>query len=221
MSDIQQHINQLFTAELQFRLASAVRLATSRNAQPLDLPTEWSRGAHTVTYEEIALRPEQADYAACFLHKSATFLMAVAIRNAIRAVVSEPKSSTDPSIVAAYQIARLIRNAFTHSPFTPIWSIDPDCRYKIFSIPNIISLNTSELDGKIFDWRDYGGPLALFRLCRFVRQYILKDPMLPRAQVPVSRTAIYQQGNLVLTQRSRASTQQSMEDSSANKCKVN
>jgi hypothetical protein len=221
MSDIQQHINQLFTAELQFRLASAVRLATSRNAQPLDLPTEWSHGAHTVTYEEIALRPEQADYAACFLHKSATFLMAVAIRNAIRAVVSEPKSSTDPNIIAAYQIARLIRNAFTHSPFTPIWSIDPDCRHKIFSIPNIISLDTSELDGKIFDWRDYGGPLALFRLCRFVRQHILKDPMLPRTHVPVLGTAIYQQGNLVLTQRNRTSTQQSLEDSSANRCKSN
>ena len=201
MSDIQQHMNQLFTAELQFRLASAVRIATSRNTQPLDLPTEWSHGRHTVTYEEIAIRPEQADYAACFLQRSATFLMAVAIRNAIRAVVSEPKSSTDPNIVATYQIARLIRNSFTHSPFTPIWSIDPDCRHKIFSILNIISLDTSELDGKIFDWRDYGGPLALFRLCRFVRQHILKDPMLPRAQVPVSRTAIYQQGNLVLTQR--------------------
>jgi hypothetical protein len=221
MSDIQQHINQLFTAELQFRLASAVRIATSRNTQPLDLPTEWSHGRHTVTYEEIAIRPEQADYAACFLQRSATFLMVVAMRNAIRAVVSEPKSSTDPNIVAAYQIARLIRNAFTHSPFTPIWSIDSDCRHKIFSIANIISLDTRELDGKIFDWRDYGGPLALFRLCRFVRQHILKDPMLPRKQVPVSRTAIYQQGNLVLTQRNPASTQQSMEDSSANSCKIN
>lgn len=48
MSDRERHIAQLFTAELQFRLASAVRLATTRNVQPLDLPTEWTHGQHRV-----------------------------------------------------------------------------------------------------------------------------------------------------------------------------
>lgn len=201
MSQNREHIDRLFTAELQFRLASAVRLATSRNRQPLDLPTEWSHGKHIVKYDEIALRPEQADYAACFLHRSATFLMAVAMKDAIRTVVPDPKSSTDPNVQSAYQISRLIRNAFAHAPFAPVWSIDPDCRYKVFSIPDVISLDTTGLNGTIFDWRHYGGPLALFRLCRFVRKHILNDPMPPRKLVAPPEDVIYQQGDLLLTKR--------------------
>lgn len=72
MNEREKHIARLFTAELQFRLASAVRLAATLQAQPLDLPQEWTHGKHRVPYEEIALRPDQADYAAFFLHRSAT-----------------------------------------------------------------------------------------------------------------------------------------------------
>jgi hypothetical protein len=134
MSDRQRHVGQLFTAELQFRLASAVRLAVTGKQQPLDLPIEWTHGQHRVRYEEIALRQDQADYAAFFLHRSATYLMAVAMKDAIRAVAPDPKASLDANLRAAYQIARLIRNAFAHGPFSPTWSIDNDCRDTIFAI---------------------------------------------------------------------------------------
>jgi hypothetical protein len=69
---------------------------------------------------------EDADCAACLLHRSATFLMAVAMKDAIRAAVPDPKNHSDSEIRSAYQIARLIRNAFAHAPFAPVWSIDPD-----------------------------------------------------------------------------------------------
>ena len=199
MSEHERHIQNLFTAELQFRLASAVRLATTKGHQPLDLPQMWSHGKHLVGYEEVALRPDQADFAACYLHRSATFLMAVAMKDAIKAVVPEPKNSTDSDVRAAYQISRLVRNAFTHAPFSPRWSVDADCRDQIFSVSDIISLNTAGLDGKVFDWRQYGGPLALFRLCRFVRFQILKDESTPRKEVPIPEKLIYQQGSLILT----------------------
>jgi hypothetical protein len=39
----------------------------------------------------------------------------------------------------------------------------------------MISLDTSLLDGKPFDWKDYGGPLALLRLSEFVRTKLLGD----------------------------------------------
>lgn len=48
MDEREKHIGRLFTAELQFRLASAVRLATTLQALPLDLPQEWSHGQHRV-----------------------------------------------------------------------------------------------------------------------------------------------------------------------------
>lgn len=58
MSEIEKHIEHLFAAELQFRLASAVRLATTLKTQPLDLPMEWTHGEHRVKYGEIALRQD-------------------------------------------------------------------------------------------------------------------------------------------------------------------
>lgn len=124
MTESEKYIGYLFASELQFRLASAVRLATTLNVQPLDLPTEWSHGKHSVQYEEVALRQDQADYAANYLHRSATFLMAVAMKDAIRATVNDPKNSTNPDVRSAYQIARMIRNAFAHAPLSPTWSID-------------------------------------------------------------------------------------------------
>jgi hypothetical protein len=198
MTDREHHIQQLVTAELQFRLASAVRLAVTGSRQPLDLPMEWVHGQHRVRYEEIALRPDQADHAATFLQRSATYLMAVVTKDAIRAVVADPKASPDSDVQAAYQIARLIRNAFAHAPFSPTWSIDPDCRGKTFTIPDLITLDTTDLQGTAFDWRHYGGPLALFRLGRFVRTAILKDDPAPRKMVPIPGRAIVQQGDLIL-----------------------
>lgn len=199
MDDRDKHTGFLFTAELQFRFASAVRLATTMEAQPLDLPMEWTHGQHRVRYEEIALRQDQADYAACFLHRSATYLLALAIKDAIRAVVSDPKTATDSNVRAAYQVARLIRNAFAHAPFDPTWSIDPDCRDTIFSVPDVVTLDTKGLHGTAFDWRHYGGPLALFRLYRFTRTEILTDSPAPRKVVPIPKNRVYQQGDLILT----------------------
>lgn len=198
MSDRQQHIDNLFAAELQFRLASAVRLAVSLKEQPLDLPMEWTHGKHRVEYVEIALRQDQADFASSVLHRSATFLMAVAIKDAIRGVVTDPKNSPRSEVRAAYQIARLIRNAFTHAPFAPTWSIDPDCRDQAFAIADLIELDTTGLQGAAFDWRQYGGPLALLRLCRFVRTEILQDTPAARSVVPIPSQKSYQQGDLIL-----------------------
>lgn len=198
MTDNQKHIQQLFTAELQFRLASAVSLATTMKVQPLDLPTEWVHGKHTVKYEEIALREDQADYASWFLQGSAAFLMAASMRNAIRDLVDNPKASTDPDIRAAYQIARIIRNAFAHSPFSPIWHIDVDCQGKVFEIVDVICLDTTDLNGKTFEWHHCGGPLALFRLCRFVRKEILGDDTMRKQLIPGPTRVIQQQGDLLL-----------------------
>jgi hypothetical protein len=199
MTEREKHSSFLFTAELQFRFASAARLATTMEAQPLDLPMEWTHGHHRVTYEEIALRQDQADYAACFLHRSATLLMAVAIKDAICAVVPDPRNAAESHVQAAYQVARLIRNAFAHSPFEPVWMIDRNCLDRVFAVPDVVSLDTTGLDGTAFDWRHYGGPLALFRLCRFVRAEILMDQPAPRRLVPIPKSHVYQQGDLILT----------------------
>jgi hypothetical protein len=119
------------------------------------------------------------------------------VKDAIRAVIPDPKTSSDPDVKSAYQIARLIRNAFSHAPFSPTWSIDPDCQGKTFAVADLITLDTTDLHGTPFDWRQYGGPLALFRLCQFVRTEILKDQPPARKVVPIPGRVIYQQGDLI------------------------
>jgi hypothetical protein len=198
MIDVATHIDLLFTAELQFRLASAVRLAVTMEDQPLDLPQEWSHGKHKVSYSEVALRQDQADFAAWSMHRSATFLMAVAMKDAIKAAVPDPKNATNSDVQAAYQISRLIRNAFAHSPFNPLWSIDPDCRNRVFEVSGVVSLDTTDLQGVEFNWRHYGGPLAMLRLCRYVRFEILNDLKRPRKKLPNPKNIYYLQGNLIL-----------------------
>jgi len=168
-------IELLKAAELQFRLASAVPLATSCERQPFDLPDVWTYGRHTVDYKEVALTTKQADFAAWLLQRTATYMMAMQIREAIVAVITDPKNDARPQVRAAYQISRLIRNAFAHEPFDPIWSIDADCRDQVFEVKGILRLDTHSLHGSHFDWRHYGGPLALFRLSQFVRSKILRE----------------------------------------------
>lgn len=224
MDELENHIHHLFQAELQFRLASAVCLATTHNRQPLDLPTVWTHGQYEVRYEEIALRQDQADYAAMLIQQSATLTMAVAAKDAIEAAVPslpkaiktsrkeidrtirecisavDPKSwkASDHDVATAYHIVRLVRNAFAHAPFAPTWMIHPDLRNCVFVIDGVIELRTCGLHESAFDWRHYGGPLALFCLCRYVRTDILNDRSEPRRIVPTAEKTILQQGNLIL-----------------------
>jgi hypothetical protein len=119
------------------------------------------------------------------------------MKDAILATVHDPKNATDSNVRSAYQISRMIRNAFAHAPLTPVWNFDADCRDRVFEIPDIITLNTAGLNGTPFDWRDYGRPLALIRLCRFVRIETLKDQSATRKPFPSTANTIYQQGNLI------------------------
>ena len=187
-ADKEKAISQLFAAELQFRLACAVKIATDLKEQPLNVPTDWSYGKHNVKHNEIALRQDQAEYAAWHLRNSTTFLMATEIKNAIIAFTSKPLEHKDKNISNSFQIVRFIRNAFAHHPFKPVWSIEKKYQNKNFAVKEIIQLNTFNLNGNVFDWKDYGGFLAILKLCQFVRFEILKDkgkrPSEKELQVP-------------------------------------
>jgi hypothetical protein len=198
--DISDPAQQLFSAELQFRLAAAVELATNQKNQPLDLPEVWVRGDSKVTYNEIAIRQDQAEYASWHLLNSATFLMATEIKNAIRFKFSDPINHKDELISSSFQIARFIRNAFTHHPFKPIWSIEKEYQNKVYKVKDFIKLDTQRLNGKVFEWRQYGGPLAILRLCQFVRFEILGDSAKKPNErlVPGPKNKYIRMGNLIL-----------------------
>jgi hypothetical protein len=83
LGSLDVQINMLRTAELQFTLASAVRLAATDRRQRLDLPLLWTHGQHSVAFHEVALTSEGADFAALCLHRSSTYLMAMQIQEAL------------------------------------------------------------------------------------------------------------------------------------------
>jgi len=219
-----KHIGYLFDAELQFRLTAAVRIAVTHKRQPLDFPQVWTHGNHSVTYDEMALRHDQAEYAAHVIQHSATLTMAVAVKDAIEVVAPDlsesvrrngnqilhavndaitaasPKSwsVTDDQVATAYHISRLIRNAYAHAPFAPRWMINSGIRDTVFSIPDVIELRARDLHDTEFDWRHYGGLLGLYQLCRFARFKILGDDCRRRQNIPVPQRTLYQQGNLII-----------------------
>ncbi|MBH0189312.1 MAG: META domain-containing protein, partial [Nitrospira sp.] len=75
-----------------------------------------------------------------------------------------------------------------------------NCRNQIFEVRGVTSLNTTNLQGVAFDWRHYGGPLAILRLCRYVRFEILKDTKQTRKRIPIPKTIYQLQGGLILKQ---------------------
>ena len=79
-----------------------------------------SFGKHIVSYEEIALNEDQSHITAQYLEKTTTYLMAMTIKEALVKIYKDPKNNPDKNIVTAYQISRIIRNAFAHSPINPV-----------------------------------------------------------------------------------------------------
>ncbi len=190
------HLWCLARAETQFRLASAVRLAAMFQRQPFDLPVVWTHGHQTVS--EVILTQNEGEFGAWGLQRSTTYLMAAAVLEAIQDVIPNAKTHSDQCVVAAYQISRMIRNAFTHAPQWPVWNIDADCRGKKFEIRGVMTLDTTDLNAKPFDWRHYGGPLAIVALLRFVRREILNESEAPSLVIPLPEHAYWQQGDLIL-----------------------
>jgi hypothetical protein len=199
MDSKEKHVNRIKLAEQQFRLACTVHLAAINDVQTLDVPVEWTFGKHRVSYQDFGLRPDQAPLAAHALEETAMLVLTSAVRDAIVALFPNPKAHANSQVVAAYQISRMIRNAFAHSMIEPVWSIDADCAEKTFAIEGVISLCTTSLHGKRIGWPDYGGPLAIFHFGRFVREILLQDPVDPDRKKPdYPSIPSYQMGRMVM-----------------------
>jgi hypothetical protein len=179
-------------------------LAVANNVQTLDVSVVWTFGRHSVSYEDFGLRSDQAGFAAACLEMTATFIVAAAIRDALVGCFPNPRNHKNRDVVSAYQISRMLRNAFSHSMLSPEWSIDDDCKDREFAIGEVISLSTTGLHGEYVDWRHYGGPLAIFRFGRFVREELLNSKVDPnRKKPPFPTFERYQQGRLILSREEK------------------
>ena len=192
------HIQLLKLAEQQFRLACIVDVHASLETLPLDAPMEQTYGRHRTTWDEFGLRRDQVEYAAPALQFVSTFTMSSAMRQAFADCTPNVRDHQNPDVVAAYQITRMTRNAFAHHMLAPTWSIDRDCQNKVFRIPDVIELNTGQLNGLLFKWEHYGGHLAIWRLSQWIRFNVLDDtPPISRVLPDVPTIKVWKQGPVI------------------------
>jgi hypothetical protein len=142
---------------------------------PITLPSDWVEGMNSTTYKELALRPDQALFASTQLELTATMIMAMSVKKAVKFAFADAESSTDSTVHSAFWIANMVRNAFAHDPIRPVWKIDRKCKSKTLIVPDVIEFITDGLEKKPFEYKYLGGRLAVYSLCRFVRFKFLKD----------------------------------------------
>ena len=194
-----EYINMLKLYEKQFQLVASVRLACSIKTQPLLVPDIWIYGKYKLEGQQIQLTPDSADEASAFLEHTVIYAWAIHLLNAISEMMEDPGQDNDQNIVAAFQISRLMRNAYAHSPFIPKWTIKSKFQNKIYVIQGVISVDTTNLNNKNVEWKHYGGFIALWNLSKWVRVNILNDK---EQQCSTDNTyipsKIIQQGRLIL-----------------------
>jgi len=153
----------LQNAAIHFKLVFGLR-ATRPSVSYLET---FSFGRHVAHHDELVLTPKQEEHAFSALEHCATYIAVVQIHTVLEAIHPDPFNIKEPAILAAFQISRLIRNAFAHNPFAPAWEIRAAWRSKVFIVPDIITLDTTGLDGQLLKRKHYGGPLCILRLINY------------------------------------------------------
>jgi len=181
----------------------AVRTACSFGEQPLGVPESWPFGRLIVPGSRLRLTPAEVGHAAAALEHAATFTMALTMAQALKDCLPRAREHSDPNAVAAFEVSRLLRNAYAHQPMAPVWHIDAHCRGKQYEVAGLIRLDTTTLDGRDVVWEDYGGLLALFEMSRWIRLNILGDtegaePPYDNRKESSSVGQIYQTGRLLV-----------------------
>jgi hypothetical protein len=167
------HFDLLQTAEVHYKLALGVSsTVASSDGLSLSYLQEFTFDKHRLEGHELSLNKEQERFAAQALEHCATYLMAVQMDKALQDLVPNRFQHADEEILSASCIVRLIRNAFAHNPFAPKWQIYNEHKDRIYRVEGIIELDTSTLHGKFMRRGDYGGPLALLSLLKFVQRLI-------------------------------------------------
>lgn len=132
---------------------------------------QFSWGKHLLGKKDIQLTKKQERWSIAILHHVATNLMVAQMDSVLENHYGKKRfEHINQDIKSAAWIVRLIRNAFTHNPFNPIWLIDRRANNTIYEISEIIKLDTNNLNNRPVSRHDYGGPLALLVLSNFIKK---------------------------------------------------
>lgn len=164
-----KEIDKLRNAELLYKFSLAVSsTCLASETSPFEYLTWFTFLGHSASEDELRLTLDQEKWAAVVFEHAAVHLMAVQIDTALEAKFGTQRfDHTDCKIRAACSVARLIRNAFAHDPFDPVWEFTPRFANQTYEVEGVIALDTTSLEKRQVKRKDYGGPLALLRFLQF------------------------------------------------------
>ena len=166
----------LRAAILQLKLSFGLRVSDLQISYP-----DFAWGQHTANSKELILTNDEQEEAFAILEHSAIYLAVTQILTTLEIIFVKDNFYDDTYtfesdvVPQAYQIARLIRNAFAHDPFAPIWEFKPKWANKIYEVPGIIRLDTTGLNGLPVRQKHYGGPLAVLRFTEYTSRFVSED----------------------------------------------
>lgn len=156
----------LYYAEILFKMAFAMHDSDPPKFNYLEF-FSWSK--HSCSKKDLELTSKEEELAIALFHHVAIYVFANQMDTYLQNSFNDRFTHSDNDLRNAAWIVRLIRNAFAHNPFYPQWQFYNECKNKTYAVKDIISLNTKNINGKIVNRYDYGGPLALLRLSEYIR----------------------------------------------------
>ena len=168
-------VELLKKAEIQYKFALALNTTYNSRIEE-DLPNlsylaYFAYGKYGTGGKELRLNKKEEKYAVTLLEHSAIYLIAVQIDSALEDLFRSRFNHPNKDIRTISCIIRLIRNAFAHNPFAPRWLLDRRFKNKTYTIGDL-TFRTNGLNNKLVKKMDYGGPVALLLLSKFVRTEI-------------------------------------------------
>lgn len=167
---------KLSLAKLFYKFALAVSMTFLGHPDTeLRYLDSFSYYRHRAEKSELQLNKDDEQRGASTLEHVGIFMMVLQLNKVLEDEWGKGRlQSDDKDIRNISQVVRLIRNAFAHDPFVPVWDISKSAKDKEFEIPGILILKTHDLHGKRVKSEDYGGQLALLRLVDFIENKFRK-----------------------------------------------
>jgi hypothetical protein len=179
-------IDLLAVAELNYKFAIGISAAIVSSPTTISESLgSFSWGSYRLEASELELSKADELRGASIAEHVATFALMLQLDRVLQDGVPNRFSAADDMLRGASRIANLIRNAFAHDPFNPVWLIDRKLVGQVFDFSGLIVLDTGRLRGHPVRRRDFGGPIALLRMTQYCRAVLAceqtDDPPRPAA----------------------------------------
>jgi len=158
----------LLLAEKAYKLSVQINDLAYTSGIPSSNVLFWTYGKHEVDWTEEGLNPEEGRLASSLLSIFAAQALVIQLKEFLA------PHRDDSSFFEEWSIVRALRNAFAHGPMNPVWKFsDPKEKAgTLFQIAGVLSLDTTNKDGKPVQIMDFGGPIALLRLSEHIRRKV-------------------------------------------------